>query len=219
MRAVAWTGALMLGLSIVLQVVFPRAMGPLPPGLHTPVLALEIARSPDELETMFGAPRSPERAQWIAAVDRGNQLDFLFILVYGAFLILCARAFETRRPPLARFAIALALVAAAGDAVENGCLFAITSRLGSDYAGPLSMLIMATWLKWLSIATCLALLAPSLLVRGRWGKLTGWLAAATLPIALLAAALRGVAAETLLIAITLAFLSLWVEALRSRRAA
>ncbi|HEV8246449.1 MAG TPA: hypothetical protein VGP93_11805, partial [Polyangiaceae bacterium] len=80
-------------------------------------------------------------------------------------------------------------------------------------------LIMATWLKWLSIGTCLALLAPSLLPRGRWGKLAGWLAGATLPIALLAAALRGVVAETMLIAITLAFLSLWALALRSRRVA
>src|SRR5262245_55997407 len=93
-HAVVWLGALMLVGSAALQLVFPRAMGPLPEGLRTPVLALEIARSSAELDAMFGPAGSSERAEWVAAVDRGNVLDFGFIVLYGAFLVSCARLFE-----------------------------------------------------------------------------------------------------------------------------
>src|SRR5215204_2684679 len=99
LRALAWCGAFLLVISGVLQAVFPRTMGPLPTGLRTPVLALEIARSAHELETMFGPAGSPERARWMAQVDRGNTIDFAFIGVYCAFLIACTRALLGARAP------------------------------------------------------------------------------------------------------------------------
>ena len=215
MRAVAWCGAPLLLLSVVLQLLFPHAMGPLPAGLRTPVLALEIARSASEFEAMFGPAGSPERAQWIAEVDRGNALDFAFIVVYCAFLIACMRALLGARPRLARTGIALVVLVGAADAIENAYLFAITARLGGDYAGALSGLIVSTWTKWLSLAASLALLAPALSSRGLWGKVAAWIAGAALPIAVGAAVLRGTIAEIMLLAITLGFVAIWIEALRA----
>jgi hypothetical protein len=207
----------MLVLSVVLQLVFPRAMGPLPTGLRTPVLALEIARSPQELETMFGPAGSPEREHWVAQVDRGGAIDFAFIAIYGAFLIACMRAFVAARPPRMRIGIALALLACVADAIENASLFSITARLGGDYAGALSALTIATWVKWLSIATCLLLLSSALRQRGKCGAAAGWLSTAALPVTIGADMLRGVIAEIMLLVITLSFIAIWIEALRSLR--
>jgi hypothetical protein len=214
-------GVLAILLAIALQALFPRAMGPLPPGLYTPVLALEIARSPAEIETMFGHAGSDQRAQWVGEVDRGNQVDFAFIVVYVAFLIACARAFERARESRMRLAIGLALLAGCADAAENVCLLSITSRLGSDYSEPLSALIVATWVKWLALAACLALFSPAPLARADWpAKVSGAVRAAALPIAIAAAVLRGTFAEAMLGVITLAIVTLWYEALlRSNRAA
>jgi len=209
----------MLAFSVVLQMVFPRAMGPLPAGLRTPVLALELARSTHELENMFGPAGSPDRARWVAAVDRGDAIDFAFIVIYGVFLVGCARAFGGERTSNVRIGVALALLACLADVAENLCLFAITARLGGDYAALVPVLVVATWVKWSSIAGALALLAPGLWRRGRWGKVAGGLAAAALPVTIGAALLRGVLAELMLLVITLSFVALWVQALLSLRSA
>jgi len=214
MRAVAWCGAPLFVLSVLLQVLFPRAMGPLPTGLRTPVLALEIARSADELEVMFGPAGSSARADWIAQVDRGNAVDFAFIVVYCAFLIASARALLGARPSLARTAIGLAVLAGGADALENAHLFMITAHLGGEYSAALSALMASTWTKWLSIAACLAILSAGLYSLGRWGTLTAWIAGAALPVTIGAAVLRGVTAELMLLVISLAFVAIWIFALR-----
>src|SRR5690349_16635859 len=135
LRAVVWAGALSLVLSGVLQAVFPRQMGTLPPGFRTPVLALELARAPSELEAMFGPAGSAQRAQWVAQADRGNQLDYAFIPVYCFFLFACARAFAAARVRVVRIVLGLCVLAGLGDAVENIFLFSITAHLGGEYAG------------------------------------------------------------------------------------
>jgi hypothetical protein len=217
LRVVAWSGALMLAVSVVLLLTFPRAMGPLPAGLRTPVLALELARSTHELETMFGPAGSPDRARWVAAVDRGDAIDFAFIVIYGVFLVACWRAFGSERSLLVRLGVGLVLLACAADVAENLVLFVITARLGGDYAAHLPRLMVATWVKWSSIAAALALLAPDLWRRGRWGKLVAAIAAAALPVAIGAALLRGVLAELMLLVNSLAFTAAWVESLLSLR--
>jgi hypothetical protein len=216
LRAIAWLGAILLVLSGVLNAVFPRSMGPMPAGMRTPVLALELARSAHELETMFGPAASPERARWVAEVDRGNALNFAFIGVYCAFLIAAMRAFAGANPARARAGIALALLAGAADAVENACLFSITGRLGGVYSGALSALMLATWVKWLSIPVCLLILWPGLRSRGRFGAVAGWISGAALPVAIGAAVRRGPTAEVMLLVNALAFVAIWIEALRSR---
>ena len=219
LRAVVWAGAWALVFSGVLQAVFPSAMGTLPPGLRTPVLALEIARSAEEMEAIFRSDVPGQPTRWVEQVDAGNRADFAFIVLYTAFLIFAVRAFESTISGRGRAAIALALLAGSADVVENLNLLAITARLGSDYSRALFVLTIATWVKWLSLAACLALLSPALRARGHAGRVAGWFAAASLPIALAAGILRGVFAELMLLAVTLAIVALWVEALRSLRAA
>jgi hypothetical protein len=219
LRSVVWSGALALVLSGVLQAVFPQRMGPLPKGMRTPVLALELARTPSEIEAMFGPAGSERRARRAAQADRGNVIDYAFIPVYCFFLFACARAFAAGRPRVAPAVLALSVLAGLGDAVENVFLFRITARLGGELAGDMTGLIAATWVKWLSLVGCLALLSPSLRGRGTWGRVTSFLCLAALPLALLAAVLRGVVAELMLLVITLAIIALWIEALRARRGA
>lgn len=215
LRVVLWSGAVMLLLTAVMHGTFPSEIGPLPEGLRTPILALELARSTAELEHMFG-PVGSQRAEWIALVDRGNTIDFAFILTYGAFMWAAARAFITHRAR-ARLGTFIAVVAAVGDAVENAALLAITARLGGEYGGALRTLMVATWIKWFALAGWLALLAPSVHMRGVFGKAASWVTAVLLPITLLAAIVRGMLAEIMFLAITLGMLAIWIEALRSLR--
>jgi hypothetical protein len=112
----------------------------------------------------------------------------------------------------------LCVLAAIGDAVENVFLFRITERIGVEYASDVLGLIAFTWLKWFSLVACLALLSPSLRARGKWGAVSGWVGLASLVLALIAVVIRGVAAELMLLAITLGIVTMWIEAIRARRA-
>jgi hypothetical protein len=210
-------GVAMLVLSIVLELTFPRAMGPLPRGSRTPILALELARSSNEIETMFGRAGSAERAAWVAAVDRGHFFDFAFLVAYNGFLFAAAAAFGSQRRALARLAMGLAVLVALADATENLCLLQVTAHLGGDYAAALSGLMVVTWVKWLAGAACLATFLPALRARGGWAALAGWLASLPLPLAIASVALRGVIAELMLLAMTLGFAALLIEAVRQLR--
>ena len=217
LRWAAISGAVMLVFSLILQRVFPKVMGPLPAGIHSPVLAFELARSRAEVETMFGAAASPERVRWVAQMNAGNLYDFGFLIVYAGFLWACCATFPHTR---SRFSSGLALAAGAADAIENVCLFAISAQLGGDYEAALRALLVMTWAKWFAIAGCLALLSQALWVRGAIDSRVAALpSAVVLPVAVCACVMRGSWAEGMLLAISLAFFALWIEVLLTQRRA
>lgn len=197
-------GLLTLGMAIALVVVLPTSMGPGPEGIRTPILAFELARSPDEIERLFGEPGSDERAAWVAAMDLGNALDFAFLLAYGAVLFFVSRALRlersaeqtTTRAPRS-FGERFAFVAPLADVFENVQLFAITGALGGDYREALGRLLLFTWIKWGVLALVMATWIPSLWGRGRIGRVAAFAIAVTSGATAVALALRGIAAEVM----------------------
>ena len=134
------------------------------------VLAMEFARTPDELATVIGhEPPSASEAAIRARLDRVNQLDFLYMAAYGALLacgfVALARARQDRRH-LAGAALVVAAVLS--DGVENRALLALTES-GVEPAAHLSVLRAATYLKWELLAAATALLAWALVRRRGWG--------------------------------------------------
>jgi hypothetical protein len=210
-------GLAVVALSIVLLRVTPSRMGELPSGMITPVLALELARTPPEIERIFGAPGSEERVAWRLRMVRGTWMDFGLLTAYGSFLAGIARVLgRATRGMAPRLAFAAAVGAAISDAVENRQLLVVFSRLGGDYGEAMPLLELATWCKWLLLAAWFVLLAPPLWnARGffRAASIAGSIGAAG---ALVAVRARGVAAEVMLNGISVGLAMLVVGAYRER---
>lgn len=118
-----WALATLFGLATLGFVVWftrnvPTASctGALPPGV-TALGAYQMARTPADIEAVFGPPGDPCRATMVAALDRANTADlFGFIATYGGFL-----AF-----------VLLALARAGGGSVTHMGLVALAAGLGFD---------------------------------------------------------------------------------------
>jgi hypothetical protein len=197
---------------------FPMHVGPLPAGMHSPVLAFELARSRDEVETMFGPKGSPERTEWARAFDQGNTVDFAMLVAYGSVLALFARALRKRSGArLLRVAEALAFVAPLADALENMRMLAITSLLGDDYTRELTALQWFTWIKWGAIALYFFVLVPSVFALGKFGRALSVLFVLSFSLTFAAWFARGLYAEAMMLALTLSFVGIFVQAVMQLR--
>lgn len=214
-RIAAWIGVVTTLVGIYLTLVFPREMGLLPAGMRTPIIAFELARTPTEIENMFGGVGDYERDMWKRAMDAGNKADYVFLVLYGLFFIAFSRALMQAGSKSARVGRAIAALPSAMDAIENMQLLEITKALGGDYAEALSRLHLFTWLKWLGIALIFASWVPALWSRGKVARMTACLAGSTVVATVAAYFTRAVAAElmalgvglTVLGALTFAFVS------------
>ena len=206
-------GLAVIVMSLVNMTVFPQESPGQIDGIGSPIIAFEFAETPEEIYTLFGANGTPEQAAMAAAMDQGNRLDYLYMLLYSGFLfsfaVLAAR--HTGKTWLYAGA-ALALLAFAGDALENMQLFGITAGLASgDFAAELSRLHWLTWLKWGSLATYFVLIGVGLWRgNGRFAKLITITAVATFLLGLVSFIQRGPATELFTLAIALMFLLLIV---------
>ena len=198
-----------------LWLIGPRQMGPLPPGFVTPIMAFEFVADPAEVGHLFSV------AGAVAAMDRVNRWDFLYMALYNGFLIAFALACARRTGNRYFYAVAaLPLLIWIADALENVQLLAITGVLAADEVEPvvdqllplLDRLRLFTWLKWGGLALYFVLLWPyfrGLQGRARWIGVVG-----LLPALLAVAALfsRGLANELMALAIGMMFLVLTVYA-------
>jgi hypothetical protein len=199
---------------------FPVEMGPLPEGMHTPVLALELARTTDEVETMFGKPGSHERNAWAQAIDRGNTIDFATLVAYGAMLLLYTRALRERTGHRhLRVVSVLSLLAPLADALENMRMFGITAQLFGDYRAELLALAWFTWIKWATLALSFALLAPSVFARAGSGRLLAVPLVLPIVVTPFGWHARGLWAEAMLALVGLSFVAMLVHAVVEQRRA
>ena len=206
-----------LAMTAMLTFIGPRQTGPLPPGFITPIMAFEFIDSPAEVSALFETPAM------VAAMDRVNRWDFLYMALYASFLgvfaLACARQTGQRFYYVPAILAAIILLA---DALENVHLLAITRVVSeADFAPSLSRLSpllnrlrLFTWLKWGSLALYfLLMVAYFRQLPGRWRNV--WLVA-LLPAVLAVAALfrRGLPNELMALSIGLMFLILTIYALR-----
>jgi hypothetical protein len=132
------------------------ACGPAPGGLG-PIIAFELARTPAEVATMFGA--DPCRSTLVGAQWTGLWLDALgFIPSYTAFLILAAVAASRGR--IRTVIVTMLLVAGLSDEVEGFVMGGIMKALPGTKA-QLDQLYWAVHIKFglLALATTLIGLA------------------------------------------------------------
>ena len=211
-------GLVMVVLSVVLLMVFPAAPARRNlPGIQSPIIGFELARTPEDVAGLLGDPGTPERAEYAARMDRGNYLDFAFMVAYAVFHAAIALRLAARGR-LSRSLLVVLLVLAADmlvfDALENRELLLLSTAEPSPLMdASLARLRVFTLLKWYAIFGSAAVLAPVL-----WREPDWWRFAAPL---FALAALCGVVGlvhppgiEWGAYAVALAWLVTWVHALR-----
>lgn len=166
-------GIAVVAMSIVLMAVFPARSPSLPRGFITPIIAFEFIESSEEIYQLFGKENSPERDAMVEAMNRGNRLDFIYMIFYSSFLfffaIQCARETGMR---ICYLGALLALIVLAGDFLENLQLLGITSKLASgSFEGELMALKIFTWQKWGGIATIFLILVPYFIKGNLYAKI------------------------------------------------
>ncbi|MBK8987796.1 MAG: hypothetical protein IPM39_17295 [Chloroflexi bacterium] len=212
-------GLAVIVMSLVNLVTFPQESPGQIDGIGSPIIAFEFAETPEEIYTLFGANGTPEQAAMVAAMDQGNRLDYLYMLLYSGFLFTFAMTAvrETDQKWLYLAAV-LAVFAFIGDALENVQLLAITDKLASgDFAAELARLHWFTWLKWGSLAAYFLLMAGYFWTNGRLTKLLAVAGIVTFLLGLASFIQRGPATEPFTLAVALMFVLLIVFSFAHRR--
>jgi hypothetical protein len=143
--------------------------GPPPAGVSS-LLVYQFARTPADIEVVFGAEGDPCRQAMVTAMDRANTVDlFGFIATYGAFLAFFLVALLNEGAGTAARVGLVALAAAVVfDVVETATQLVITSALPGS-ATSLLLLTVASRGKFLGLAV--ACIGAGAAVFGRGGLL------------------------------------------------
>lgn len=222
MRRPFWVSGLLgiglIAMSAVLLVVNPGTAFALPEGFFTPVVAFEFVETAAEVRQLFGPAPTPERAALVRAMDLGSRIDFGYMLLYAAFLAaFCHTAARRSGRRWFYLGAALAVLAAAADAVENMQLLAITARLDApDLAAAIGrellVLRWATWLKWGGLAVLFLSLAPYFARGNSYARFVGTFTAVPFVLGVLAFFNRGLLNELFALSVALMFLLLIIYA-------
>jgi hypothetical protein len=154
-----------------------RPCGNLPQN-YAPIIAFELARSPADLDAIFGngPPDDSCRAYVVEMMDAINLVDVLvYIPVYGVFMAFFFLGMRGRHASLGTLGFRIALLAALGDYAENACLMNLTPQL--DPASMwFALLPWATGIKWLGLGVAGAI-AAAIYVKSTGARVWNYLAA------------------------------------------
>ena len=151
-----------------------RPCGNLPQN-YAPIIAFELARSPADLDAIFGT-QEPCRTEVVERMDAINLVDVLvYIPVYGAFMAFFFLGMRARHASLGTLGFRIVVIAALGDYAENACLMNLTPQLDPTSIW-FTLLPWATGLKWLGLGAAGAL-AAAIYVKSSGARLWNYLAA------------------------------------------
>lgn len=203
-----YLGLAVIAMSIALLFVFPSKAPSLPEGFMTPIIAFEFIQSPDEVFQMFGGNDLAARTKMKDAMDLGNRLDYVYMILYSMFLLLfCATCAKITRNPYYFAGAGIALVVLAGDAMENIQLLGITANLSAgDIAPYLQPLHLFTWIKWGGIALIFLILSSWFLKGGFFSRFIGIMGAISFILGIAAFLRRSMVNEIFALSVAVMFI-------------
>ena len=209
---IGFLGLLVIGMSIVLLMVFPSKAPWMMDGFFTPIIAFEFVQSQSEVYQLFGLPDSPDQLSMIKAMDFGNRLDYIYMVLYTSFLFffsfVCAKNTGQRYYYAGSMLSFVILVA---DALENIQLLRITAKITSqDLGKELSLLHCFTWIKWGGITVVFLILSPYFFKGRSYSKVIAALGISSFILSILAYLNRSVLNELLGLSVALMFLMMIV---------
>lgn len=173
LNAAMWLAAVMMLLAVILTVIFPqKAVEPVA-GMNGAIIAFEFAQTPDEVLGVFGREDNEARDKRISKMNLGNQIDFLFMLLYSLFFFCYALLLHVRHSAAALYCVCLLTpVMLAGDVMETWSLINIANAVqqGISFDDALATLQVWTWVKWGALAAALLIMAPFSFREGKLGK-------------------------------------------------
>ncbi|MCP4120682.1 MAG: hypothetical protein GY751_02890 [Bacteroidetes bacterium] len=202
----------MLVVAGFLQWINPTAAGLLPPGFHTPIIALEFIADAAEVKAFFTADNVNQlRNDFLF----GNAIDYLFMFFYSVFLGFTALGIvrETGEKILWG-AVALSMVVFFSDLLENVTIASIINTyfdqgaLTASYFGNLHFF---TWLKWGGIAAVFLMFSGYFFKKGILGKLIALLAVVNFVVAVIAFFNRSVMNEIMGMLVVFSFVLLFIH--------
>lgn len=177
-----WYATLMFGIAVLacgasLGGTLPSSTYAAEPGYGAPMLAFEFARGQADLIAIFGPDGDPMQVARLAAMRSGTEQDYIYMLLYAAFLASGLIAFwRELGVPLLRAAAGLPILAALADAYENWLLLDIQAAFtAGDYSPAMVSLPWPVAAKFLLLALTNVAVGLALAQTGRWGTLFGTL--------------------------------------------
>jgi len=160
-RTAGFIGIVVILVSLALLGIFPKEAPKMPEGFKTPILAFEFVKTNQEVVDLFGTD-AEVRADLVQAFDLGNWVDFIYMVLYSAFLFSFAgTAVKQSGHKLFYVGSLLAGVILLGDLLENVQMLRITAVIDSGNFDPqLALLPIFTWVKWGSLALYFLLISP-----------------------------------------------------------
>lgn len=157
--------------------VFPADAAAIHPGYGAPVIAFEFARGEADLFAVFGTSADPLQVARLAAMRAGNEQDYLFMLLYAAFLGCgCFALWRELRLRWLLAAVALPIFAALCDAYENWLLFDIQAAFTlGDYSPAMASLPWPVAAKFLALTLTNVAIGYAMVQMGRWWQFAGTL--------------------------------------------
>jgi len=144
------------------------------PQNYAPIIAFELARSPADLDAIFG--NEPCRSGVVERMDAINLVDVLvYIPVYGVFMAFFFLGMRGRHASLGTLGFRIAVIAALGDYAENTCLMSLTPQLDPASIW-FTLLPWATGIKWLGLGIAGAI-AAAIYVKSSGTRIWSYLAA------------------------------------------
>ncbi len=170
-----YVGLLVIVMSVVLVILFPSKASKLPDGFFTPIIAFEFIETRPEVFQMFFSTDGTVHQTMVDAMDLGNQLDFIYMLLYSTFLMMFSvKCAEISSKRFYYIGAALALIVLLADAMENMQLMGITANLDTgNFDHYLSWLHVFTWIKWGGIAAIFLVLFFWFIKGGLFSKIIG----------------------------------------------
>jgi hypothetical protein len=169
-----WLLCVLFGAGVVALVVWFGGVIPkstctraLPRGVSA-LLSFQLARTPADIEAVFGPANAPCRAAMVTAMDRANRVDLTaFIGTYSAFLACFFLALgHGRTRPAARLGLVAVAATAAFDVLETATQLHVTGALPGTGLS-LTLLAIGSRGKFLGLALVSVCAGWAMLVRGR----------------------------------------------------
>ena len=207
-KKVGFAGLMVLVMSIILVMIFPSKAPKMPDGFFTPIIAFEFIQTKAEVFQLFVSTDGKVHQPMIDAMNLGNQLDYIYMCLYSAFLLLfCATCARLSEKKFYYIGAVISLVVLASDAMENVQLLGITAGIASgDFDAQLNFLYVFTWIKWGGIAAVFLVLIPWFAKGGLFSKIIGMTGSVTLAMGVLAFLHRSMITEIFSLGVGLMFL-------------
>jgi len=213
------SGAAVLVLSVVMLLIFPAtAVEQNVPGFVSPVIGFELASTPEHVLGILGHSDNPARPAAVAGMNRGNRIDFLFMIAYPALyvgIVLLLRARGRLPGTFGTFLLCLPVVMWLGDLLENRELLGLADLTDpAAMTAGLTRLRPFTTMKWHALFGTSLLIAYPIWQDPSWWRWTG----AIFGVAALVGFASIVALPAIEVAaylLSLAWLGTWVYSLRA----